>query len=188
MKKLKRHSIMIMILSPTEQTNSYTPQPMSEQPERQKKNLSMLTITLLILAVFSLTISGLLLYQGFTKPIPQTTPSTDLVSPPPTETTDSETSQITQNELDQGWYWWNSKDTKKQGTPDTWIFTGEGTKSAKWQKPDPLKPEDSTSFQCPTTEWVDCMPTIGGGGKIECTNDFLAWAKINCPNFKGAAL
>ncbi len=176
-----------MEVSQVEQSISHTSLPISEQPDRSKKSPNLLIITLVILTILSLAISGFLLYRGFTKPISQTIPPTDLVSPDSTEATNSGLPQITQNELDQGWYWWNLKDSKKLGTPDTWIFTGEGTKSAKWQKPDLLKPEDSTSFQCPTTEWVDCMPTIGGGGKLECTNDFLSWAKENCPNFKGAA-
>jgi|GEM_PF-1336481 len=178
----------MMEILQTEQSISRTSPPLSEQPNQSKKNLHVYTITLVTLTILSLCISGILLYKGFTKPIPQTTSSSNPLSQTSTETINSEIPQITQNELDQGWYWWNLKDTKKQGTPDTWIFTGEGTRNAKWQKPDPSKPNNSTSFQCPTTEWVDCMPTIGEGGKLECTNDFLSWAKIYCPNFKGAAL
>jgi len=42
------------------------------------------------------------------------------------------------------------------------------------------------NYQCPKTEWVDCMP---GPDKIksECSLQYLKWAKENCPNFKGAA-
>ena len=44
-------------------------------------------------------------------------------------------------------------------------------------------------FTCPKTEWVDCMPGPDTAGiKFECTQEFLSWAKANCPNFKGAAL
>lgn len=44
-------------------------------------------------------------------------------------------------------------------------------------------------FTCPKTEWVDCMPGPNEAGiRFECTDEFLSWAKANCPNFKGAAL
>lgn len=41
-------------------------------------------------------------------------------------------------------------------------------------------------YQCPKTEWIDCMP---GPDKIksECRPQYLEWAKKNCLNFKGAA-
>jgi hypothetical protein len=48
-----------------------------------------------------------------------------------------------------------------------------------------LKPK--AEFVCPQGEWVDCMP----GPDIsrpECSTEYLNWAKINCPNFRGAAL
>lgn len=49
-----------------------------------------------------------------------------------------------------------------------------------------------TDFTCPETEWIDCMPksrSLGGkDASIFCSSDYLAWAKTNCPNFKGAAL
>lgn len=44
-------------------------------------------------------------------------------------------SSITAQELEQGWYWGNSSQ-KKDGTPNNWIFCGDGTRSDKWQKPD----------------------------------------------------
>lgn len=45
------------------------------------------------------------------------------------------------------------------------------------------------AFTCPKNEWVDCMPGPDNAGiKFECTQDYLTWAKANCPNFKGAAL
>ncbi len=45
----------------------------------------------------------------------------------------SETSsQITQPELNKGWYW-GSLDQKKPGTPDDWIHTAEGRRSASWR-------------------------------------------------------
>lgn len=53
-------------------------------------------------------------------------------------------------------------------------------------------PKPDTGYTCPDTEWVDCMPTISDGNtssiRIQCTQEFLSWAKENCPNFQGAAL
>jgi len=42
-------------------------------------------------------------------------------------------------------------------------------------------------YTCPTTEWVDCMPGPGTP-KPQCQPDYLNWATVNCPDFKGAAL
>ncbi|MCL4200241.1 hypothetical protein KJZ67_02780 [Patescibacteria group bacterium] len=44
------------------------------------------------------------------------------------------------------------------------------------------------TFICPKTAWVDCMPGPDMTEKIECTNEFLTWAKTSCPGFEGAAL
>ncbi len=41
-------------------------------------------------------------------------------------------------------------------------------------------------YQCPETEWVNCMPPIGIKN-TNCQSEFLQWAKNNCPKFKGAA-
>ena len=49
------------------------------------------------------------------------------------------------------------------------------------------KTSEKTSYSCPASEWVDCMPGPDSQNP-QCTNDFLTWAKANCPNFKGAAL
>lgn len=43
-------------------------------------------------------------------------------------------------------------------------------------------------YTCPTSEWVDCLPSPDSPAKAECQKDFLDWATKNCPNFKGAAL
>lgn len=49
-----------------------------------------------------------------------------------------------------------------------------------------VKNNDTPKFRCLETEWVDCMP---GPKKIksECDPQYLKWAQVNCPNFKGAA-
>lgn len=43
------------------------------------------------------------------------------------------TLNITQQELERGWYWGNLNQ-KKPGTPDDWIHELEGTRSACWHK------------------------------------------------------
>ena len=45
-----------------------------------------------------------------------------------------------------------------------------------------------SKYTCPDSEWVDCMPGPNQGIKLECTPEALNWFKLNCPNFKGAAL
>jgi len=42
--------------------------------------------------------------------------------------------EITQAELEQGWYYGTLRQ-KKPGTPDNWIHSGEGYKSASWFAP-----------------------------------------------------
>jgi hypothetical protein len=44
-----------------------------------------------------------------------------------------ETSSITQQELERGWYWGN-QNQKKPGTPDDWIYEEAG-RSSCWHKP-----------------------------------------------------
>ncbi|MBU1327207.1 hypothetical protein KKB64_05070 [Patescibacteria group bacterium] len=45
----------------------------------------------------------------------------------------------------------------------------------------------SIGYTCPDTEWADCMPGPNMGVKQECTPEFINWAKIHCPDFKGPA-
>lgn len=45
-----------------------------------------------------------------------------------------------------------------------------------------------TPYICPTTEWVDCLPSVSNTPLPECQPDFLNWAKDNCPGFQGATL
>jgi hypothetical protein len=44
------------------------------------------------------------------------------------------------------------------------------------------------SFVCPSSEYIDCMPTVGGSKKNECSPEAMSWYTANCPNFKGGAL
>lgn len=48
-------------------------------------------------------------------------------------------------------------------------------------------PSPRSEFTCPESAWVDCMPGPAEEIKLECTSDFLSWAKANCPGFQGAA-
>lgn len=48
--------------------------------------------------------------------------------------------------------------------------------------PTPTQPK----YTCPKTDWIDCMPNPGSP-KAQCTDDFLKWAKANCPKFQGVA-
>lgn len=47
-------------------------------------------------------------------------------------------------------------------------------------------PTSVNKYQCPKTEWIDCMPSPDKI-KSECNPQYLKWVKENCPNFKGAA-
>lgn len=45
-----------------------------------------------------------------------------------------------------------------------------------------------TSYRCPNTPWINCMPTIGEQMKTElCTASYINWAEKNCPTFEGVA-
>jgi|GEM_PF-5212982 len=50
----------------------------------------------------------------------------------------------------------------------------------------PAHAKPSISFACPPTKWIDCMP---GPNKPDarCDTEYLDWAQVNCPGFKGAA-
>jgi len=47
---------------------------------------------------------------------------------------------------------------------------------------------NQANYSCPTTDWVDCMPSVDSSIRPQCEQPFLDWAKANCPGFKGAAL
>jgi hypothetical protein len=46
----------------------------------------------------------------------------------------------------------------------------------------------STTFICPASGWVDCMPVLDTAKQKACSTEAMLWYKANCPNFKGAAL
>lgn len=58
----------------------------------------------------------------------------DSTSTPATQTSTSTTglSALTEEELTEGWYYGTEK---RPGTPDTWVFQGGGTRSARWVDP-----------------------------------------------------
>ena len=51
----------------------------------------------------------------------------------------------------------------------------------------PMAPTPPSSFVWPDPQWVDCLPSPGKT-KPTCQKEYLDWAKVNCPDFKGAAL
>ncbi len=53
---------------------------------------------------------------------------------------------------------------------------------------DEVAPIQENGYVCPKTEWVDCMPSGDAGVKLECTPEFLSWARSSCAGFKGGAL
>jgi hypothetical protein len=46
---------------------------------------------------------------------------------------------------------------------------------------------NTTTFTCPASGYVDCMPSPGGP-KPSCTKEAMDWYKTNCPGFQGGAL
>lgn len=47
---------------------------------------------------------------------------------------------------------------------------------------------NTSKYKCPENDYVDCMPPLRlNEHKTECSIEFLEWARVNCPNFKGAA-
>src|SRR3989338_478013 len=90
------------------------------------------------------------------------------------------------------------KDYSKQTTCETFVACGPCEtpttpvcRNNLCMFDDGTTPTPIEGYTCPKTEWVDCMPgPLEGkttGIKLECTLEFLSWAKINCPDFSGAA-
>lgn len=48
-------------------------------------------------------------------------------------------------------------------------------------------PKPQTTYVCPESEYVDCMPGPDRKDNTQCSPDFLQWAEQNCPGFQGAA-
>lgn len=51
------------------------------------------------------------------------------------------------------------------------------------------KTYQNTTFICPKSEYVDCMPKVDEttpSPDPRCNQTYLKWAKNNCPDFKGA--
>ncbi len=52
--------------------------------------------------------------------------------------------------------------------------------------------EKKSPFVCPTSQYIDCMPTfdtkVGNVKKADCSAEAMAWYKSNCPNFIGGAM
>lgn len=52
---------------------------------------------------------------------------------------DKTANPISQEDLTEGMYWWSDKRTKKENTPDDWVYLDEGTRSAQWADSKELK-------------------------------------------------
>jgi hypothetical protein len=46
----------------------------------------------------------------------------------------------------------------------------------------------SSSYTCPASGWVDCMPILDEAKKKACSPEAMTWYKANCPNFQGGAM
>ncbi len=44
----------------------------------------------------------------------------------------------------------------------------------------------SSKYTCPQKPWVNCMPGLGPRSPA-CAPEYLQWAKLNCPDFRGAS-
>jgi len=54
--------------------------------------------------------------------------------------------------------------------------------------PTPAASPSATKYTCPTNGYVDCMPVMTPEKQAACSTEAMAWYKINCPTFKGAAM
>ena len=50
----------------------------------------------------------------------------------------------------------------------------------------PTHNSQPSTYTCPPSGWVDCMPGPGPA-KPQCQRDHLDWIKANCPDFEGVA-
>lgn len=49
------------------------------------------------------------------------------------------------------------------------------------------KPSEFRLSDCPVGGWLNCMPVISAERQPTCQKEFINWAKLNCPDFKGVA-
>lgn len=177
--------------------------PLGSNPSREKRNLS-LPVLLSILGILSFSISGLIVYRSLsgtrTTSHPISTPF-----PTPTETSD-ETALIASCQEKTVCH---ASDTAVGCANPASVFctcmggtlaakendqgqyntcTINGIDQEEWEYYRSKTNQPAAAYECPTTDWVDCMPGPDTDGiKSKCTTDYLTWAKNHCPNFKGAA-
>lgn len=65
--------------------------------------------------------------------------------------------------------------------------SGDPDKSITLSIPVKFKETNTQKLTCPSTEYIDCMPTPDAGVKYECSPDAITWYQNNCPDFKGVA-
>jgi hypothetical protein len=63
------------------------------------------------------------------------------------------------------------------------FLKGEASPSAT-----PTASPSAVNYKCSSGEYVDCMPVLTPEKQAACTPEAMAWYKVNCPNFKGAAM
>jgi len=80
--------------------------------------------------------------------------------------------EITQQDLDRGWYW-GLEDQKKIGTPEDWHWVEAG-RSSMWRAP------EEEIYICPEEETINCMPVIIPERQKYCSGDYYGWIKENC--------
>ncbi len=40
-------------------------------------------------------------------------------------------------------------------------------------------------YVCPSQGWIDCKPKASSGGRYQCNQNYIDWAKKNCSDFEG---
>lgn len=83
----------------------------------------------------------------------------------------------------------------KSGEVQEWAVSPRYKQIQFYEKPTttPSPSPDPPLYTCPSTEWLNCMPGIISNGigstssHWQCTNEFIDWAKRECPGFQGTA-
>lgn len=63
-------------------------------------------------------------------------------------------------------------------------IVSEGRDECGCQMPPKCETARDKKFVCPEDEWLNCMPIIEGETAWFCSEEYLSWAKKNCPEFK----
>lgn len=80
---------------------------------------------------------------------------------------------------------WKSEKIIPQNTPKTDQIVSS-TPIQESIFPTQIDPHNPSTYSCPQTEYIDCMPGPGSL-RTQCATEYLQWATENCPGFQGAA-